>query len=77
MAKKDILNTLYKAVTRGSKQPLVAWTETLILAIIGAVLWCIAYDIIDEQTVEEMIISTSQKQQFFWPLIFVLLVALR
>lgn len=77
MSKSRIKSALIKKLTRGSQQPLVAWAETLVIALISSAIWIASVSVSQILTYEGSSISVSESQGFFWPLIFVMLVSMR
>lgn len=73
MAKSKYSRDLVKVATRGFPRPLTAWTETVLLSLIGAWLWIGSVSIGQEN----LALTVKEHSQFFWPIIFVLLGALR
>ncbi|MGN1281351.1 MAG: hypothetical protein ACI4UM_05550, partial [Succinivibrio sp.] len=77
MSKSRIRSAIIKKLTRGSQQPLVAWAETLVIALISSALWIASVSVSQILTYEGSSISVNESQGFFWPLIFVMLVSMR
>lgn len=73
MTKNKFLKKLLKQATRGFPRPVSAWAETLVLAALAAWLWVRSVNIAQE----DMMLRVSEGYEFFWPLVCVLLVALR
>src|SRR5574344_1350701 len=78
MTKSKKLRILfYKIITRGSAHPLIAWTETLLISAFAAFLWTNAISIEVTDASDTVSMSVEYTHEFFWPLLFVLLIALR
>ncbi|MGN0903384.1 MAG: PelD GGDEF domain-containing protein [Succinivibrio sp.] len=77
MTKVQLKSELIKFFTRGSKQIWISFSEVIVLSLISAILWTSSMGTEEQITYEGVIYTVSNSQSFFWPLVFVLLVALR
>lgn len=77
MAIKSYICALKRILSNGSSQPLVAWTENIVVALIASYLWISSIDWIYKPNSLDLVSAYSGGQDFFWPVIFVILIALR
>ncbi len=66
-----------KFITRGFEVPLVQWVETVVLAALSAIVWMSSYEISLNTGVAGPMLEVRSTSEFFWPLIFVVIIALR
>ncbi len=66
-----------KLLTRGSAVPMVEWLETVVLAALSAIVWMSSYEISLNAHSAGALLEVKHTSEFFWPLIFVVIIALR
>jgi len=71
------LKALVRLVTRASSQPLIVWVETVVVAAISAIIWMNSIDIYFDESGPVPVFTVENTSEFFWPLVFVVIVALR
>ncbi len=72
-----LFNKAVKFFTRGSELPLVSWVETFVLAALSAIVWMLSYDFKMDESGPLAVFRVENTSEFFWPLIFVVIIALR
>ncbi|SFS44592.1 PelD GGDEF domain-containing protein [Succinivibrio dextrinosolvens] len=74
---KKSLKALGRLITSGSGLPLIVWVETVVLAAISSIIWMNSIEIYFDQSGPVPVFTVENTSEFFWPLVFVVIVALR
>lgn len=71
------LSAIRRLITRGSRLPLIVWVETVVLAAISSIIWMNSVNFYLDQSGPVPVFTVENSSEFFWPLVFVIIVALR